>query len=76
MNDWMNDEWDLIQLQSIKLGLCALRGDVDAAESNELIMMIDWPDLPSLSTFKGEGYNFIRIGEVTLNSNDWWLNMN
>ena len=59
MNDWMTDEWDLIQLQSIKLGLCALRGDVDAAESNELIMMIDWPDLPSLSSFKGTGCNFL-----------------
>ena len=59
MNDWMTDEWDLIQLQSIKLGLCALRGDVDAAESNELIMMIDWSDLPSLSSFKGTGCNFL-----------------
>ena len=38
MNDWMNDEWDLAQLQSITLGLWALCGDKDNVESNELIM--------------------------------------
>ena len=37
MNDWMNDEWDLTQLQSITLGERALYGD-DDTESNELIM--------------------------------------
>ena len=36
MNDWMNDEWDLTQLQSIILRNEALEGD--ARESNELIM--------------------------------------
>ena len=82
MNDWMNDEWDLIQLQSITLGECALEGDCGTARSNELIMksmndkIIDWWDLPSLSTFKGTGCNIISIGKVTLKSDDWWLNMN
>ena len=38
MNDWMNDEWDLPQLQSITLGWGALNGDEDTIKSNELIM--------------------------------------
>ena len=38
MNDWMNDEWDLIRLQSITLGGGALNGDGETYESNELIM--------------------------------------
>ena len=38
MNDWMNDEWDLIRLQSIILGYQILDGDLHTAESNELIM--------------------------------------
>ena len=38
MNDWMNDEWDLIRLQFITLKLGALRGDYETVESNELIM--------------------------------------
>ena len=37
-NDWMNDEWDLIQLQSITLGDEAFDGDDYTVESNELIM--------------------------------------
>ncbi len=37
MNDWMNDEWDLTQLQSITLGDRALYGDY-TRETNELIM--------------------------------------
>ena len=40
MNDWMNDEWDLIRLQSITLGLGALSGNEDV-ERNELIMNCD-----------------------------------
>ena len=80
MNDWMIDEWDLTQLQSITLGYLAIGGD--AHKSNELIMKsmsdndIDWWDLPSLSTFKGSGYNFCFTGKVILESNDWWLNLN
>jgi len=38
MNDWMNDEWDLNQLQSITLGYQVLDGDGDTVDSNELIM--------------------------------------
>ncbi len=34
----MNDEWDLIRLQSITLGGGALNGDGETYESNELIM--------------------------------------
>ena len=43
-NDWVNDEWDLIRLQSIKLGYGALKGGSHfgfgfaLADSNELIM--------------------------------------
>ena len=34
----MNDEWDLIRLQSITLGFSALDGDLHTSEPNELIM--------------------------------------
>ena len=38
--------------------------------------MIDWWDLPSLSTLKGDGYNFKYIVKVILDSDDWWLYLN
>ena len=38
MNDWMNDEWDLNQLQSITLSEGALQGETNTIESNVLIM--------------------------------------
>ena len=38
INDWMNDEWDLIRLQSITLGSSTLTGDEDVTETNVLIM--------------------------------------
>ena len=82
MNDWMNDEWDLIRLESIILGYEALYGDEDTIKWNELIMksmnemMIDWLDLPSLALLEGHGHNFLYIGKVILDSNDWWLNLN
>ena len=82
MNDWMNDEWDLIQLQSITLGEVALYGDLNTLKSNELIMKsmndndIDWSDLPSLTLFKGNGYSFVNISKVILESDDWWLYLN
>ena len=38
MNNWMTDEWDLNQLQSIILGNIALACDYNTTESNELIM--------------------------------------
>ena len=34
----MNDEWDLIRLQSITLGFSALDGDLHTSEPNALIM--------------------------------------
>ena len=40
------------------------------------MMIIDWLDLPSLSSLKGYGNNFIEIGKVEFDSNDWWLNLN
>ena len=65
MNDWMNDKWDLIQLQSISLELGALCGDYsivetdsmcsdyDIIETNELIMksMSDNDDWLTRSSF-------------------------
>ena len=81
MNDWMNDEWDLTQLQSITLREWALDGDYIFVESNELIMKsmndneIDRSDLPSLSQIKGDGNNFYYLGIVILESGDWWLNL-
>ncbi|KNB41264.1 hypothetical protein JH06_5580 [Blastocystis sp. subtype 4] len=53
---------NLIRLQSIILGYQILDGDLHTAESNELIMK----NLPSLSTFKGDGNNFFYIGKVIL----------
>ena len=54
-NDWMNDEWDLIRLQSITLGLGALFGYYDTIERNELIMKsmtnVDWLMRSSFSHF-------------------------
>ena len=38
MNDWMNNEWDLIRLQSITLGSQTLCGDGSTVEWNELVM--------------------------------------
>ena len=78
----MNDEWDLIQLQSITIGEVALYGDLNTLKSNELIMKsmndndIDWSDLPSLTLFKGNGYSFVNISKVILESDDWWLYLN
>ena len=65
------------QLQSITLGWKALFGDSNTSESNELIMksmnvmMSNWPDLPSLTLFKGGADNFWAMGKVILESNDW-----
>ena len=60
-NDWVNDEWDLIRLQSIKLGYGALKGGSHfgfgfaLADSNELIMKsmtnVDWLMRSSFSHF-------------------------
>ena len=37
--------------------------------------LIDWLDLPYLSTLKGVGGNFEWINKVHLDSDDWWLNL-
>ena len=41
-----------------------------------MIMMIDWWDLPSLTTLIGNGRNFSMINKVILKGGDWWLNLN
>ena len=71
----MNDEWDLIRLQSITLGGGALNGDGETYESNELIMRsmndndADWSDLPSLTLLRGESV-FVFISQVMLESDE------
>ena len=84
MNDWMNDEWDLTQLQSIIIGSHTFQGInyqpivYSVKKENELIMRsmnekdIDRLDLPALTLFKGKG-NFYYISIVQLESDDWWL---
>ena len=70
----MNDESDLPLLTSIILGSWALYGDLFTIDSNSLIMKsIDeiwyWLiDLPSLSIFKGNRWNFSNIGKVSIES--------
>ena len=73
LNEWIDDS-DLPKLQSIDLGESALGGD-DRATINEypfnykntLTMRSEiewndeWIDLPSLTSFKGEKYNFYRV---------------
>ncbi|KAK8790594.1 hypothetical protein WA171_004337 [Blastocystis sp. BT1] len=54
---------NLNRLQSIILGSLALYGDY-TRETNELIMK----NLPSLSTLKGDGYNFKYIVKVILDN--------
>ena len=82
MNDWMNDEWDLTQLQSIIIGSHTFQGInyqpivYSVKKENELIMRsmnekdIDRLDLPALTLFKGKG-NFLNIGKVTIESDYW-----
>ena len=53
MSAWMNNEWDLIRLQSITLGSWTLDGYSNTVESNELIMksMTDSDDWLIRSSF-------------------------
>ena len=77
MNDWMNDEWDLIRLQSITLGEWALCGDCDTVESNELIMksMSDNDDWLIRSSFfisnRRIWTQFLQCRQS--DSGEWWL---
>ena len=90
MDEWIDDS-DLPKLQSIQLDSNALKGDSrdDRATisnypynyKNTLTMRSksewndEWIDLPSLTSFKGDWYNFYAIGSVILESNhlviDW-----
>ena len=76
MNDWLNDDWDLIRLQSITLGYHALRGDWDTVELNELIMMsmidIDWLMRSSFSHITTRiwlQFQSYRQSDIE----EWWL---
>ena len=79
-----NDHSDLPKLQSVHLDQCALNGDNrDGRKTtsdepynykNTLTMRSEiewndeWIDLPSLTTFKGDGANFYLNGHVILES--------
>ena len=85
LNEWIDDS-DLPKIQSIQLASSALKGDdrddretISTAPynyNNTLTMRSDiewnneWIDLPSLTSFKGDDYNFYRIGSVILESSD------
>ena len=76
MNDWMNDEWDLIRLQSITLGVWGLYGDSDTTESNELIMKSmndsdDWSMRSSFSIFIQRRWQFRMDRQSDVK--EWWL---
>ena len=85
VNGWIDDS-DLPKLQSIQLGGAALRGDGRADRKtistepfnynntltmrSEIEWIDEWIDLPSLTEFKGDYYNFECIGSVVLESMD------
>ena len=80
------DDSDLPKLQSIQLASYALDGDgrPDRKTINddpynykntltmrsEIKWVNEWIDLPSLTEFKGDDYNFYAIGSVILESTD------
>ena len=82
-NDWVNDEWDLIRLQSIKLGYGALKGGSHfgfgfaLADSNELIMKSmsdndDWLIRSSFSdSIQRRWIAFLLYKESDIG--EWWL---
>ena len=80
-NDWVNDEWDLIRLQSIKLGYGALKGGSHfgfgfaLADSNELIMKSDNDDWLIRSSFSDSIQRrwiaFLLYKESDIG--EWWL---
>ena len=85
MREW-TDEIDLPSLQSIVLGNNTLEGDNGDRRKtignppynyrntltmrSEIEWVDEWIDLPSLTEFKGDDYNFGRIGSVILESMD------
>ena len=77
MNDWMNDEWDLNQLQSIILEFQALCGDYNMIESNELIMRSntdndDWLIRSSFSVYIQRSWFQFQM-ERESDIREWWL---
>ena len=86
MIEWI-DDLDLPKLRSIQLDESALNGDgrddrktirdYPYNYKNTLTMKsnidcdTEWIDLPSLTYFNGDGYNFRLIGSVALKSSDW-----
>ena len=83
LNEWIDDS-DLPKLQSILLYWQALQGDQDnrgvyykpfnfrniLTMRSEIEWVDEWIDLPSLTEFKGDYYNFGNIGSVILESMD------
>ena len=81
LNGWIDDS-DLPKLQSIQLNVFALQGDerlstISDAPYNykntltmrsEIEWNDEWIDLPSLTSFRGDGDNFASIGSVILES--------
>ena len=90
LNGWIDDS-DLPKLQSIQLDWYALVGDARADRKtisnqpynykntltmrSEIEWVDEWIDLPSLTSFKGNDYNFMYLGSVILESSvlvfDW-----
>ena len=86
MNGW-SDYSDLPKVQSIQLSDWALWGDngddrktIDVYPFNfkntltmksEIECNSEWIDLPSLTSFTGDGDNFCWIGFVILESSQW-----
>ena len=85
LNGWINDS-DLPKLQSIQLNGWALISDyLDNRKTistepfnynntltmrSEIEWVDEWIDLPSLTEFNGNDYNFVAIGSVILESMD------
>ena len=85
MNGWIDDS-DLPKLQSIRIAGTALRGDGDDDRKtinndpynykntltmrSEIERVDERIDLPSLTEFKGNDFNFYSIGSVILESMD------
>ena len=77
----MNDEWDLIQLQSITLGYESLRGKWDTRKSNQLIMKSmkehDWKTRSSFFIYtQRRWWQFIEYGKSDTGEYDIILNLN
>ena len=81
LNDLNESIIDLPQLNSIKLGWCALQGRYDSSCSLQMESDIDWMnwflDLPNLTSITSNGDSFQYPRNVILSSlilNDWMMN--